>query len=116
MGAIMSRRSSIPTITVLIVLAVALGATVYALTDVGWRRPFPAPYDQTDKPLVDRALDIYGGGSMSRKDVLRTRYPVVVRLPEMTCVGLNLRRWMLGQDRTICFRNSDGEVVVDYHS
>ncbi len=53
---------------------------------------------------------------MSREEVLRTRYPVVVRLPEMTCVGLNLRRWMLGQDRTICFRNSDGEVVVDHYS
>jgi hypothetical protein len=58
MGAIMNRRSSIPTVIVLIVLAVALGATVYTLVDGGWRRHIPAPYDPGDQTLVDRALAI----------------------------------------------------------
>ena len=110
------RYISVKTAALILGLMFVFSATIYIYAELGWRRLIPAPYDRTDQHLVDRALDIYGAGSMSHKDILRTRYPVVVRLPGMTCVGLNLRRWLLGQDTTICFRNSDGVVVIEYDS
>ena len=111
----MNSRRSIRIVTALIGLTVALGATLY-VADFVWRRFIPAPYAYSDQPLVDRALDIYGGGTRSRKELLRKVYPVVVRLPEMTCVGLNPRPGRMASATTICFRDSDGTVVLTHDS
>lgn len=71
------------------------------------------PYHMVDQPLVDKALQIYSGnGKIPKERVDREVYAVVVHLPDMSCVGLNLKPGMAGGDRTICFRNSDGEKVI----
>jgi hypothetical protein len=68
---------------------------------------------KSDEPLVNKAVDIYREGKVSRGDVLRDHEPVVVYLPDMTCVGLNLKEHMVGGDTTMCFDKSGKQVV--YH-
>ena len=75
----------------------------------------PVPYHMSDQGLVDRAIRIYSGnGRVPHETVIREVYRVVVHLPEMSCVGLNLRPGMAGGDTVICFRKSDGLVAVKY--
>jgi hypothetical protein len=59
-----------------------------------------------DDPIVNKALDIYGKGKISRAH-LRAEYDInIVYLPKMTCVGLNLRPGTVGGDTTMCFDKS----------
>lgn len=77
--------------------------------------PVPVPYHVSDQILVDRAIAIYSGGGRITKDkAMEEVYPVVVHLPDRSCVGLNLRPGMAGGDTTICFRRSDGELILNY--
>lgn len=75
----------------------------------------PVPYHISDQGLVDRAIQIYSGnGRVSNEAAMREVYPVVVHLPEMSCVGLNLKPGIAGGDTTICFRKSDGKIAVNH--
>ena len=67
----------------------------------------------SEESVVNRALDIEANGRVSREYILRTVDPVVVYLPNMTCVGLNLRKGVAGGDTTICF-DGDGKKVLHY--
>jgi hypothetical protein len=74
----------------------------------------PAPESRTpDDPIVNKALDIYGKGKVSRSDLLRSYDVNVVYLPNMTCVGLNLRPGTAGGDDTMCFDKSE-KLVLTY--
>lgn len=75
-----------------------------------------AKYGPIERPYVERAIAIYSGhGKISSEQVLRMVDPVVVYLPNMTCVGMNLRRNWAGGDRTICF-GGDGHLLIDYRN
>ncbi len=110
-----SRHRGRAVIVLASILAVA-AALAYCFAEGSWRQYWPSPYALAEQPLVDRALDIYGAGTLTRKESLRKVYPVVVRLPEMTCVGLNPRLGRMAHATTICFRDSDGTVVLTHDS
>lgn len=67
----------------------------------------------SDEALVNRALDIYGHGKVSREDLRKSYDIAVVYLPEMTCVGFNLKPGTAGGDDTMCLDGS-GRVVAFY--
>ena len=69
----------------------------------------------SDQPLVDRALYIYGKGKISPSKILEDVEPAVVYLPQMQCVGLNLKAGVAGGDTTICF-DYKGRHVLSYVS
>src|SRR4051794_3299794 len=59
-------------------------------------------------PLVNKALDLYGHGKVSREDLLRSYNPTVVYLPTMTCIAMKSRRaFALGGETTMCFDKSE---------
>lgn len=71
----------------------------------------PAPYSASDEPLIEAAVrESFGNEPIS--SVRRHSYPVVVHLPDMSCVGFNVRSGVLGTSRTVCFRKADGSVAV----
>lgn len=71
----------------------------------------PAPYVASDEPLIEAAVrESFGGEPIS--SIRRHSYPVVVQLPDMTCVGFNVRPGVLGTSRTVCFKKADGSVAV----
>ena len=68
----------------------------------------------SDEPIVDKAQDIYGHGKVSRED-LRGSYDInIVYLPQMTCVGFNLRPGTAGGDDTLCLDKAGQRVVLHY--
>ena len=71
------------------------------------RQPEARHVRPSDEALVNRALDLYAKGKISRAELLKRYDPVVVHLPKMTCVGLNLRPGILGGDTTMCFDRSN---------
>ena len=70
---------------------------------------------ESDEPVVNKALDIYGKGKVSRADLLKSYDVAVVYLPNMTCVGFNLRAGTAGGDETMCF-DKTGRQVVSYRN
>jgi hypothetical protein len=64
-------------------------------------------------PLVERALDLYGHGKLSREAIRKSNDLNVVYLPNMTCVGFNLLPGAAGGDDTMCLDKS-GKVVLTY--
>ena len=75
----------------------------------------PSHIRESDEAIVNKALDIYGKGKVSRADLLKTYYINVVYLPTMTCVGFNLRPGTLGGDETMCF-DEHGKQIVSYRN
>jgi hypothetical protein len=65
----------------------------------------------SEEAVVNKALDLYGKGRLSRAEILKNVTPVVVYLPDMTCVGLNLNEGVLGADTTLCFDEAGKQVV-----
>src|SRR4051794_2944474 len=90
------------------------GVAVFVLVLSGCTRSSEATHVRpSDEPIVNRALDIYGHGKVSRA-ALRRSYDInVVYLPTMTCVGFNLRQTTAGGDDTMCFDKS-GKLVLTY--
>ena len=74
----------------------------------------PTHVRTTDEPVVNKALDIYGHGKVSREDLRRSFDINVVYLPQMTCVGLNLKPGTAGGDDTICLDKAGQHVVLQY--
>lgn len=72
----------------------------------------PNPYYKSDEPLVEDAIRELYGDRASMADVVGHTYPVVVSLPDMKCVGFNVRHGVLGPTQTVCFRKSDRSVVL----
>lgn len=70
---------------------------------------------ESDEPIVNKALDDYGKGKISRTDLLKTYDVVIVYLPNMACVGFNLRGGMAGGDETFCY-DKVGRKVVSYRN
>ena len=85
----------------------------YAVRSAEWMRPV-APRTAFTDPIVDKALDIYGHGKLSRDAVRKSRDVNVVYLPSMTCVGFNLLPGTAGGDDTICLDKSGTRVVLAY--
>ncbi len=71
----------------------------------------PVPYYKSEAQIVEAAIKEAFGAEPSAS-VRRRSYPVVVDLPDMTCVGFNLRPGWIGATQTVCFRKSDGSVAV----
>jgi hypothetical protein len=67
----------------------------------------------SDRAIVNRALDAYGKGKISRETVLGSSNVQVVYLPHMTCIGFNLKHGTVGGDETLCF-DDDGRQVLSY--
>jgi hypothetical protein len=69
---------------------------------------------QNQPPIVNKALDLYGHGRLSRERLLRTYTPVVVGLPRMTCVAMKPRRPQAGGEDTMCF-DATGRLLFIYN-
>ena len=67
-------------------------------------------------PLVNRALDLYGHGKVSRADLLRSYNPVIVYLPEMTCVAMKPRKAFAGGEDTMCFDKDETRFLFYYRN
>ena len=72
----------------------------------------PVPYYQLEEPLVKAAIREAFGAGANIAEVKSHSYPVVVRLPDMNCVGFNLRPGWIGVTETVCFRKNDGSVAI----
>lgn len=69
-------------------------------------------YREAEEKYVSKAIYIYSGkGRISRSEIEKDVRPVVVYLPDMICVGLNLRPGHAGGDTTICFDKNGNEVL-----
>ena len=102
-------RSSIPLVIALIV-GIVLGLAI----SFGWRGYDRPTYRESESPLVEKAYRVWShNGRASRVEFNREFSPVVVYLPEMTCVGLNLKPSLVGGDETICF-DERGRIVRYY--
>jgi hypothetical protein len=72
----------------------------------------PVPYHKDDERLVKAAIaEIYGPG-VSISEVKKHAYPVVIHLPDMACIGFNLRPGWIGVEQSVCFRTADGSVAI----
>lgn len=67
-----------------------------------------------DKRFVDRAIEIYSGGKMTRSEVLSDVNPAVVYLPDMVCVGMNLPPNVVGGGTTYCFDKVTLKLKLKY--
>lgn len=65
---------------------------------------------------MNKALDIYGHGKVSREDLRKSFDLNVVYLPTMTCVGFNLLPGTAGGSDTMCFDKSGQRVVLKYRN
>src|SRR4051812_13610378 len=70
----------------------------------------------SEEAIVNKALDIYGHGKVSREDLRKSFDINVVYLPTMTCVGFNLLPGTAGGDETMCFDKSGQNVVITYRN
>ena len=73
------------------------------------------PVRESDQAIVNHALDVYGKGKISRKDILQSNDIAVVYLPDMTCIGFNVRAGTAGGDETMCF-DRNGRKVLGYRN
>jgi hypothetical protein len=73
-----------------------------------------APRTAFNDPIVDKALDIYGNGKLSRESIRKSSDLNVVYLPTMTFVGFNVLPGAAGGDDTICLDKSGQRVVLKY--
>jgi hypothetical protein len=73
------------------------------------------PLRETDEPLINHALDLYGKGKATRDELRRSFDLAVVYLPNMTCVGFNLKAGSAGGDETMCF-DKKGQKVLTYRN
>jgi hypothetical protein len=97
--------------------AVIGGIVGYAVRTIQWTgSPARSSIRASEEPIVNKALDIYGHGKISRKDLRKSFDLNVVYLPSMTCVGFNLLPGTLGGDDTICFDKSGQRVVLKYRN
>jgi hypothetical protein len=112
----MENRLSKRTLPILLVGAGLIGGVVgYTVRSSEWMRPI-APRTAFRDPIVDKALDIYGHGKVSREEIRRSNDINVVYLPTMTCVGFNLLPGTLGGDDTMCFDPSGQRVVLQHRN
>ena len=81
-----------------------------------WHTSEPSFISPSAEPIVNRALDIYGHGKVSREGLRRSYDINVVYLPTMTCVGFNLLPQTLGGGDTMCLDKSGQRVVQWYHN
>jgi hypothetical protein len=100
----------------LIIGAVAAAAVSgYLIGSSKYVRPAPCYAGPLNDPIVNKALDLYGNGVMSREEV-RTSVDVnVVHLRDMTCVGFNLLPGTAGGSDTMCLDHS-GKRVLSYRT
>jgi hypothetical protein len=77
-------------------------------------RFIPVPYYNSDEQLVEKAVDVIAGRDDDLDRIQTIKYPVVVDLPEMKCVGFNPRRGTYGVTETVCFSKADGSTVVHH--
>ena len=104
-------RASLP---LLLGLAGLIGAVIgYAVRSSEWMRPVAPRTAFRDDPIVEKALDVYGHGKLSREAILKSNDLNVVYLPNMTCVGFNLLPGTAGGDDTMCL-DKTGKVVLTY--
>ncbi len=69
-----------------------------------------------DQPVVNKALDEYGHGKISRADLLKVYQPVVIYLPDRTCVGMKPRSEALGGEDTMCFDKAGTRLLFYYNA
>ena len=73
------------------------------------------PIRESEEALVNRVLDSYGKGKVSREQLRRSFDISIVYFPTMTCVGLNLKAGTAGGDETICF-DRQGQEIFRYRN
>jgi hypothetical protein len=65
-------------------------------------------------PFVNKALDLYSHGKVSRGYLLSRYAPTVVYLPNMTCVAMKPRKPFAGGEDTMCFDKSERQLLFYY--
>lgn len=93
-------------------IAAAIGYMVGATLEHGRSELWVWSADQS---IVNKALDEYGQGKISRADLLKAYQPMVVYLPDKTCVGMRRRNVSLGGEDTMCFDKA-GERLLFYYN
>lgn len=112
----MENRPFMHGLPILLGAAALIGGVVgYAIRSSEWTRPV-APRTAFGDPIVDKALDIYGHGKLSREAIRRSHDLNIVYLPTMTCVGFNLLPGTAGGDDTMCLDKSGQHVVLTYRN
>jgi len=64
--------------------------------------------------VVNKALDLYGHGKVSREYLLRQYDPVVVHLPDKTCVAMKSRKPTVDGEDVMCFDKSEERLLFTY--
>lgn len=104
---ILGHRNSI--IIKIIIVTIILSATLSSCLEGNSNNT----YRNSDEEWIDKAIELhFGPGKNSRDRALMIVNPSIVYLPEMVCVGLNLKNNSLGADQTICFSKSDGSTII----
>jgi hypothetical protein len=91
-------------------LIVSLVGDVFLYRDVSRQRA-EVPYFLSDRPLIERSIDLYGARhGMGRDEAMRNRFPVAMHMadpnrPEhlITCVSLMLPQGWFGSTPVYCF-------------
>ena len=73
------------------------------------------PVRESDKALVDHALNLYGAGKVSAGDLEKSFNIQVVHLSSMTCMEFYLKPGTVGGDQTWCF-NKAGKKVLSFQN
>jgi hypothetical protein len=114
---VLTRKSQIRTwIAILVVFLIGVVAYPGVRSYAEWysNRFIPVPYYSNDEQLVEKAVGVLYGRDKDLAWIKTSAYPVVVDLPEMKCVGFNLRRGTYGRGQTVCFSKANGSEVVRY--
>jgi hypothetical protein len=97
------RTSPVARVIAIALVALTIGYVMGAAITV--RQQDQSRLERT--PLVNKALDLYGHGKVTREDLLKRYDPTVVYLPNMTCVAMKPRRPFVGGEDTMCFDKNE---------
>jgi len=95
-------------------LSLPASSVLFLACLAGCTSPEKSHIRESDEAIVNKALDFYSHGKVSRESLRKTHDINVVYLPEMTCVGLNLKARSAGGDDTVCLDKSGQRVVLQY--
>ncbi len=70
-------------IALLLLLAASLAANLLL-----YRKADGALFDEGDRPLIERTVTLFTRGGANRTQIEAESFPVVMRLPDRTCVEL----------------------------
>lgn len=74
-----------------------------------------SPIDENEQALINKALDASVGPSKDGRATMMSMFtPVLVYLPDMTCVAFKANRGTIGGEFTACFKKEDGSLALTH--